>query len=108
MTRRPGCGPTRVSRDDELVVTGELFRFGCDDTGQDSGCNSAPSEESPMRDVALVLTQGQRFWSLGSADAAPKADRYRLEWRAALPAEVATGPAVLRADVAELRLRITR
>lgn len=79
------------------TVTGEWFRAGCDDTGQGSGCRAPESEEEPLRDVELVLRQGEVSVRLGTADAADRPDRYGIRWRGRVPATFRPGPATLQA-----------
>jgi hypothetical protein len=93
-------------------VEGRFFVHGCDDTGSQSalGCGgSGPrEEETPMREVTLRLVQGDRGWVLGTADAGT-AEEGRLgevSWRFRVPRAAADGPAVLRAETAELRISV--
>jgi hypothetical protein len=95
---RPGAG---------LTVVGRAFVRGCDDTGAVSegsfGCHSTEhrTPSTPMRDVVLLLRQGDRAWRLGTEDAGSAADNTlgRVTWRVRVPAGVAAGRAVLVADV---------
>ncbi|MDO8106371.1 hypothetical protein Q6348_04075 [Isoptericola sp. b441] len=89
--------------EEPMTVSGEWFRNGCDDTGSvqigGPGCGgpvvSRGDTESPMRDVAVVLTQGSHRWELGSADAAGAADRYALRFHTTVPTDAEPGPATL-------------
>lgn len=99
-------GPSTVRIGETVAVKGSYFVHGCDDTGGDSGfgCSASNREiESPMKDVALTLKQGQREWRLGQEDAG-SADGNRLGqiiWKVAIPKDVRTGPAMLVTDGAE-------
>ena len=95
-----------------VEVQGRHFVEGCDDTGSSSvlGC-SAPevSEEVPMTEVRLVLVQGDTRWELGVADAGTgeeSADRGHTSWSFRVPAEARSGPAVLVAGTARLKVEI--
>lgn len=91
--------PVTVARDGSLQVAGEWFREGCDDTSAaGAGCAGPPaSSESSMREVDLVLEQGGSSWTLGTADAAGRGERYAISWQVDLPSEVVAGPAVVSA-----------
>jgi hypothetical protein len=90
-----------------LTVVGRAFVRGCDDTGAVSGgsfgCHSTEhrTPSTPMRDVLLLLRQGDRQWRLGTEDAGSAADNAlgHVTWRVRVPAGVAAGRAVLVADV---------
>lgn len=99
--------PVSVSKTQAVTVSGEWFHAGCDDTGSGAGCSgpSQASSESPMRDVALVLTQGSRSWTLGTADAGSD-DHSSISWQVRLPDDVAPGPAVIRTDSARVTIEI--
>ncbi|SDT18702.1 hypothetical protein SAMN04488570_3782 [Nocardioides scoriae] len=111
-----GTGPAGVARvpaGGSLAVAGRGFVEGCDDTGGATtgpGCGARePREvERPRRDVALVLVQGSRRWTLGTADAGTASDDRlgRVSWRVEVPAAVRPGPARLVTRDAELRVRV--
>ena len=92
--------PVVVPAAGEVEVSGVGFADGCDDTGGGLGCQGPPPVV-PMRDVDLVLEQGGSTWTLGTADAAGPQEGFAVGWRVRLPADVAPGPAVLRARTAE-------
>ena len=102
-TRPP---PAAVDLDSVVTVNGEWFRTGCDDTGQGSGCGAPPSEEAPMRDVALRLEQGAVSTSLRLSDAADRRDRYGIRWRVRVPPAFRPGPAELSAGGAVLSVEL--
>ncbi|WP_337063283.1 hypothetical protein [Kineococcus sp. G2] len=85
-------------------MSGRWFHEGCDDTGAaGAGCaGPTTTSQSPMEDVDLVLTQGEASWTLGTADAAGRAEQYAVGWQVRLPEDVAPGPAVLSAAGAEV------
>jgi len=87
----------------DLTVTGRWFFRGCHDTSSSTGCSgpTKPPPEKPSRGVRLVLVQGTRSWVLGTADARGPGSSYRVRWDVTVPADVGTGPAVLRAKTAE-------
>jgi hypothetical protein len=92
----------------DVRVTGHWFFRGCHDTSASTGC-SAPADPSPeksSRDVRLVLVQGNRSWVLGTADAGGPGSSYRVRWDVTVPADVGTGPAVLRAKTAEASVSV--
>lgn len=60
-----------------------------------------------MKDVDLVLTQGEASWTLGTADAAGHAEHYAISWDVSLPEDVAPGPAVLSAAGAEVPVQVS-
>lgn len=91
----------------DVTVSGVWFRSGCDDTGQGAGCSAPASTEAPMRDVDLVLEQGDASWTLGTQDAASRGDRYAITWTAQVPTGARPGPAVLRAGPGELSVEIS-
>ena len=95
-----------------VEVQGRYFVEGCDDTGSSSvlGC-SAPeeSEEVPMTEIRLTLVQGDKRWELGVTDAGTgeeSADRGHTRWSARVPADARSGPAVLVAGTARLKVEI--
>lgn len=90
----------------DLTVSGVWFHTGCDDTGQGSGCSAPASTEAPMRNVDLVLEQGDASWLLGTQDAASRQDRYAITWIAQVPPGAQPGPATLRAGVNDLLVEI--
>jgi hypothetical protein len=93
-----------------LVVEGRHFVEGCEDEPQQDsvlGCSAgeSESEETPMTSVRLTLVQGDRKWSLGTADAGTgeeRADRGHTTWEIRLPKDVVTGRATLVAGTARL------
>lgn len=102
----------------EVDVSGEWFRDGCDDTGGGGvgpaggpGCSgpaaaAAPADrlaatERPMQDVVLALEQGGRRWQLAVADARDDAAS-SIRWTVVVPADVGEGTAVLVAGPARL------
>lgn len=90
----------------DVTVSGAWFHTGCDDTGQGAGCSAPESTEAPMRDVDLVLEQGDASWTLGTQDAASREERYAVSWTGQVPLDVRPGPAVLRAGDGELAVEI--
>jgi hypothetical protein len=99
-----------VQSGQQVVVTGVWFRSGCDDAFvAGSACQPPRSldPESPLADVALTLHQGRGQWVLDTADAAERADRYAIHWRASIPRGVEPGEAQLRAGTASLPITIT-
>lgn len=91
----------------DVTVSGVWFHTGCDDTGQGSGCSAPASTEAPMRDVDLVLEQGDASWTLSTQDAASRQDRYAITWTAQVPPEARPGLATLRANSGELPVEIS-
>jgi len=91
----------------DVTVSGVWFHTGCDDTGQGAGCSAPASTEAPMRDVDLVLQQGDASWILGTQNAASRADRYAITWTTQVPTGVRPGPATLRAGLSQLPVEIT-
>ncbi len=91
----------------DVTVSGVGFHTGCDDTGQGAGCSAPASTEAPMRDVELVLQQGDRSWTLGTQDAAPRDERYAIIWTGQVPPEARPGPATLRAGSSGLPVQIS-
>jgi len=102
----PTSDPSLVAADTELPVVrvreGQALRVevsnvndaaaGCDDVG--GGCDDpGPAAPVPARGVSLVLEQGDRRWTLGTADATgpERAVRYDV----VLPGAVARGEADL-------------
>ncbi|GAA0288336.1 hypothetical protein [Kineococcus aurantiacus] len=97
----PDPAPAPVPRTGSFDVAGEWFRDGCDDTAGTPACAPAPGE-SPLAGVDLVLEQGGTRWTLGTADAGGRRDRYAVRWTVELPPGVAPGGAVLTAAAATL------
>ncbi|MEJ5868497.1 hypothetical protein WDV85_12200 [Pseudokineococcus sp. 5B2Z-1] len=91
----------------DVTVSGVWFRTGCDDTGQGAGCSAPASTEAPMRDVDLVLEQGDRSWTLGTQDASSREDRYAISWTGHVPPGARPGPATLRAGSSALPVHIS-
>ena len=60
-----------------------------------------------MRYVYLVLVQGDPPSTLGTADAAGRAEGYAIAWQVDLPPEVVLGPAVVSADGVEVAVEIS-
>lgn len=103
----------------QIDVSGEWFRDGCDDTGgggvagpaDGPGCSgpaaaASPASrlaatERPMQDVVLALEQGRQRWQLAVADARDDASS-SIRWTATVPADVGEGTAVLVAGSARL------
>ena len=98
--------PAAMALDAVVTVNGEWFRTGCDDTGQGSGCGAPPSEEAPMREVALRLEQGEASAVLGLSDAAARQDRYGIRWRIRVPSGFRPGPAELSAGGSVLSVEL--
>ena len=88
----------------DLSVSGRAFARGCDDTGSSSvfGCQPSQGERTTaMKDVVLLLKQGDQRWRLGIADAG-SADQNQLghiTWHVQVPAGVRTGRATFVADI---------
>ncbi len=98
-----------VRRGDRLVVRGELFHTGCEDTGSTGpGCSGPPpsDRERPMADVALTLQQGASAWPLGSTAAGPRAERYPVAFDVVVPDRVAAGAATLRVGSVDVPLAV--
>ena len=75
------AAPVAVRPGDRLVVRGEWFHTGCDDTGSSGpGCAGprSSSTQQPMTGVQLSLESGSSTRQLGVADAGDAADRYRV------------------------------
>lgn len=88
------------------VFSGQLFLDGCDDTSTEDtfGCSAEPPEQAaPMNDVELVLRQGERRWSLGTADAEEGGN---IRWSTALPRDLRQGRAELVAGPANSEIII--
>jgi hypothetical protein len=101
-------GPVLLRSGAALSVSGRWFFRGCHDTSGSSGCSGPrqPPPEKPSRDVRLLLVQGERSWLLGTADADGPGSSYRIRWDVTVPADVGTGPAVLRARTAEVSVSV--
>lgn len=98
-----------VRRGDRLVVRGELFHTGCEDTSSTGpGCSGPPpsDRERPMADVALTLQQGASAWPLGSTAAGPRAERYPVAFDVVVPDSVAPGAATLRVGSVDVPLAV--
>ena len=92
-----------------LLVTGVTFTDGtCNDTPRTSGCGApeTPAPAQPARGVELRLTQGDRTWELGTADAASSEQYYRVRWEVVLPADLRPGRATLTAGTADLVIEV--
>lgn len=57
-----------------------------------------------MREVDLVLVQGEASWTLGTQDAD---DSYAISWTAQVPPDAQPGPAILRAGYGDLPVEIS-
>lgn len=98
-----------VRRGDRLVVRGELFHTGCEDTSSTGpGCSGGPpsDRERPMVDVALSLQQGASAWPLGSTAAGPRSEHYPVAFDVVVPASVAPGAATLRVGSVDVPLAV--
>lgn len=94
---------------DRLVVRGELFHTGCEDTsGTGPGCSGPPAtdRERPMVDVALSLQQGASAWPLGSAAAGPRSEHYPVAFDVVVPDSVSPGAATLRVGSVDVPLAV--
>lgn len=100
--------PVPIADSGVLQVSGQWFHEGCDDTGAGGAGCAGPitTSQSPMKDVDLVLTQGERSWTLGTADAAGHGEHYAIGWEVPLPEDVAPGPAVLSAAGVEVPVQV--
>ena len=85
------------------TVDGRFFYNGCEDTYSEGGCGrgSYDDPQSPMRAVEFTLRQGERSWSLGTADAADRDRGYAISWAVRVPTDATPGPATLTAGIAE-------
>ena len=84
---------------ERLVVRGEWFHTGCDDTSASGpGCAGphSSSTQQPMTGVQLSLESGSSTRQLGVADAGDAATRYALSYDVVVPVDVRPGPATLR------------
>ena len=83
----------------ETEATGRGFTDGCADVGSCTvGCGAhcdQPDPGAPLREVRLLLRQGDRTWTLGAADAD---EHGRVHWSFALPDDVRRGRARLLWD----------
>ncbi len=97
---RPGQRAPAVRPASVVSVDGRFFVDGCDDTGGQTsvlGCDrqAGPEDQvAPMKDVELVLRQGGREWSLGTADADAHG---RITWDVRIPVDLRSGRAILLA-----------
>lgn len=107
-TAQESPAPVPVPVGGPLQVSGQWFHDGCDDTGAGGAGCAGPitTSQSPLQDVDLVLTQGGVPWTLGTADAAGRAERYAIGWEVELPDDVAPGPAVLTAAGTEVAVQV--
>ena len=95
-----------VAPGQSLTVDGTYFFVGCDDEGGGSGCSGPRTERVKAdRDVPLVLEQGGRSWTLGTADA-DDSDSYVTRWEVTLPADLQPGAATLTARSAKVLLAV--
>lgn len=93
------AAPVAVRPGDRLVVRGEWFHTGCDDTSASGpGCAGprSSSTQQPMTGVQLSLESGSSTRQLGVADAGGAADRYAVRYEVVVPVDVRPGPATLR------------
>lgn len=102
--------PSILVRGQTATIAGISFHAGCEDTfvSAGPGCQaSQPTDpQSPLTDVQLVLTQGDRSWELGAADAADRDRQYAISWTVSIPTDVAVGPATLTAAAASIPVQI--
>lgn len=95
-----------------LTVTGTWFRDGCNDTSSvgTTGCGgpvvSQGETETPMRDVVLLLTQGNGRWPLGTTDATGRADSFAIAFDVGLPTDLQPGAAVLMVGPVPVQLQV--
>ena len=81
-----GLAPAAAAVGDDLTVTVEWLREGCDDTG-------GADEERPVSDVPVVLVQGGTRVQLGTVSG--RGDRYAGSLTASVPGEARPGPATV-------------
>ena len=92
-----------------IVVTGTAFGDGrCDGPRHVSGCRPPPADvpptpPAPARDVRLLLSQGERTWRLGTADARSTGHGAVVRWEVELPPELEPGSATLTAEATSVR-----
>lgn len=102
--------PANLGRGQTTRITGIFFHAGCEDTfsSPGPGCQAPqPSDpESPLTEVRLTLTQGDRSWELGTADPADREQQYAIIWDVTIPNDVAVGAAELTAASASLAVEI--
>lgn len=106
---QPSSPPASLGRGETVTVVGVFFHAGCEDTGTSGpGCGSAqPADpQSPLTDVRLTLTQGDRRWELGAADATDRDQQYAISWDVVIPDDVGAGAATLTAASATLPIVI--
>jgi hypothetical protein len=106
-----GEGPPTVHAGEQTSVRGSYFTLGCDDYGSATvfGCSTDEGETvRPMRNVKLVLRQGDRRWDLASEDAgtARQNELGKITWQVRVPDDVREGPATLVAGTARLRVAV--
>lgn len=92
----------------ELVVVGELYRDGCDDTaahGIGCGLSEQSSEETPMTMVPVAIVSADQTWDLGLVDAV--GDRYTVTWSGLLPEDLPSGPAEVHVGSASIEVVVT-
>lgn len=83
----------RLSPGQQVKVTGEWFRNGCNDTG--GACGLGGERETPMKNVQLVVKQGQLEWQVDRESARGK--HFTVRWEFQVPADLAAGRAELLA-----------
>ncbi|MGQ0847052.1 MAG: hypothetical protein ACT4QF_23280 [Sporichthyaceae bacterium] len=95
--------PSTLRVGEPATVEGRFFYNGCEDSYRTGGCGRGGYDDpqSPMRAVELTLTQGDRSWALGTADAADRDRSYAISWAVAIPADARSGPATLAAGSAQ-------
>lgn len=106
---QPSRPPASLGRGETVTIVGVFFHAGCEDTGSSGpGCGAAqPADpQTPLTDVRLTLTQGDRRWELGTADATDRAQRYAISWDVTIPDDIAIGAATLTAVSATLPIVI--
>lgn len=102
-----GEGRPIVFRGASVTVEGRAFVEGCDDTDGSSGflgCSSHDEEPVlPHEDVLLRITQGDRRWDLGRADAGSADDNQlgQISWTITVPGDLKPGRALLEADASD-------
>jgi hypothetical protein len=107
---QPTSTPANLARGQTTRIAGIFFHAGCEDTfsSPGPGCRAPqPSDpQSPLTDVHFTLTQGDRRWDLGTADAADREQQYAIVWDVTIPNDVAVGTAALTAGSATVAVQI--
>lgn len=107
---QPPSAGAELNRAETTTVSGIFFHRGCEDSfGSGPGCRSSrpPDPQFPLTDVDLTLTQGDRTWELGTADAADRDQSYAISWTVTVPTDAEVGAAQLSAEGATLAVRIS-